>query len=86
MHPVHRTVGHSDHEWARDDDGDGRREVHCNTCEGWDTALRTVLRAFRGVHKAYLACDVAMFEASANAKRITPDLVRRMCYGKAMCT
>jgi hypothetical protein len=29
---------------------------------------------------------VAMFEAIANAKRITPDLVRRMCYGKAICT
>jgi hypothetical protein len=67
VHPVHRTVCHSDHEWARDDDGDGRREVYCNTCEGWRTALRTFLRAFRGVHKVYLACYVAMFEAIANA-------------------
>jgi transposase len=33
-HPAHATVCHSAHEWARDDDGDGRREVHCNTCEG----------------------------------------------------
>jgi len=48
--------------------------------------LRTFLRAFRGVHNAYLACYVAMFEALANAKRFTPDLVRRMCYGKAVCT
>jgi transposase-like protein len=61
-------------------------EVHCNTCQGWGAALRTFLRAFRGVHKAYLVCYVAMFEALANAKRITPNLVRRMCYGKASCT
>jgi transposase-like protein len=60
--------------------------VHCNTCEGWGTALRTFLRPFRGVHKACLACYVAMFEAIANAKRMTPALVRRMCYGKAVCT
>ena len=25
-------VCHSAGEWARDDDGDGKREVHCNTC------------------------------------------------------
>jgi transposase-like protein len=48
--------------------------------------LRTFLRAFRGVHKAYLACYVAVFEAIANTKRITPALVRRMCYGKLICT
>jgi hypothetical protein len=28
-HPFHATVRHSLREWARDDDGDGRREVHC---------------------------------------------------------
>src|SRR5262245_34495519 len=33
-HPAHATVRHGVHEWARDDDGDGRREVHGNTCEG----------------------------------------------------
>jgi transposase len=31
---VHLTVCHSQHEYARDDDGDGVREVHCNTMEG----------------------------------------------------
>jgi transposase len=29
----HATVCHSRHEWARDNDGDGVREVHCNTME-----------------------------------------------------
>jgi transposase len=33
-HPDHATVAHGVREWARDDNGDGQREVHCNTCEG----------------------------------------------------
>jgi len=46
---------HSLHEWASDDDRDGLREVHCNTCEGAGAALRNFIRTFRGVHKDYLA-------------------------------
>jgi transposase-like protein len=80
-HPCHATVAHSVHEWARDDDGDGRREVHCNTCEGVGAALRTYLRAFRGVHKQYLHLYVATYEAMVNAKRVTSELIRRMCIG-----
>jgi len=38
-------------EWARDDDGDGVREVHNNTMEGLWTGLRNFLRPFRGVNK-----------------------------------
>jgi transposase len=78
-HTVHATVCHSVHEWARDDDGDGRREVHCNSCEGAGAALRTYLRAFRGVHKQYLHLYVATYEAMVNTKRVTPKLIRRMC-------
>jgi transposase-like protein len=48
-HLFHATVHHGVHEWAQDDDG--RREVHCNTCEGAGAGLRTYLRAFRGGHK-----------------------------------
>ena len=66
-------------EWARDDDGDGVREVHCNTCEGAGAGLRTFLRMFRGVHKFYLAAYVATYETMTNAKRITPGVVQRMC-------
>ena len=80
-HPSHATVRHGVHEWARDDDGDGRREVHCNTCEGAGAALRTYLRAFRGVHKQYLHLYVATYEAMVNTKRVTPMLIRRMCIG-----
>jgi hypothetical protein len=80
-HPAHATVHHGLREWARDADGDGRREVHGNTCEGAGVALRTYLRAFRGVHKQYLHLYGATYEAMVNAKCITPDLIRRMCLG-----
>jgi transposase len=33
-------VCHKRKEWARDDDGDGIREVHDNTLEGMRTGLR----------------------------------------------
>jgi transposase len=77
-HPCHATVAPGVREWARDDNGDGRREVHCHTCEGAGAALRTYLRAFRGVHKRYLPLYVATYEAMVNTKRVTPQLIRRM--------
>ena len=80
-HTAHATVRHGVPEWARDDDGDGHREVHCNSCEGAGAALRTYLRAFRGIHKQYLHLYVATYEAMANAKRVTPELIHRMCIG-----
>jgi transposase len=63
---IHATVSHGVHEWARDDYGDGRRKVHGHTCEGAGAALRTYLRAFRGVHKQYLHPYVATYEAMVN--------------------
>jgi transposase len=80
-HATHASVRHGVREWARDDTCDGRREVHCHTCEGAGAALRTYLRAFRGVHKQYLHLYVATYEAMVNAKRGTPHLIRRMCIG-----
>jgi transposase-like protein len=85
LHIWHSSVRHGSpgevREWARDDDGDGIREVHCNSCEGAGAALRTYLRGFRGVHKKYLALYVACYEAMANAKRITAAVIGRMCFG-----
>jgi transposase len=78
-HPAHATVRHGVREWARDADGEGQREVHCHTCEGASAALRTYLRAFRGVHKQDLHLYIATYEAMINAKRVTPELIRRMC-------
>jgi hypothetical protein len=78
-HPFHATVRHGVHEWARDDDHDGQREVHCNTCKGAGAGLRTYLRTFRGVHKQYLHLYVTTYEAMLNTKRVTPMLIQRMC-------
>ena len=75
----HGRDAHGRREWARDDDGDGVREVHCNSCEGAGTGLRTYLRGFRGVHKQYLHFYVATYEAMTNARRITAELIQRMC-------
>jgi transposase len=78
-HAAHATVCHSAREWARDDDGDGRREVHCNSCEGAGAALRTYRRVFRGVHTQYRHLYGATDEAMVNTQRVTPQLIRRMC-------
>jgi transposase len=69
------TVCHAEHEWARDDDGDGVREVHVNTREGRWTGMRNLLRPFRGVNKKYLYQYVAMFEWGYNVKRATPEFL-----------
>lgn len=74
----HATVCHSRHEYARDDDGDGFCEVHCNTQEGIWTGLRNFLRLFRGVHKKYLAAYVVMFEWAHILKRVTADFLRTL--------
>jgi transposase len=79
---AHGSVQHGAKEWARDDDGDGKREVHCNSCEGAGTGLRSYLRAFRGVHKYYLTEYVATYETMRNAKVISPAVVQRMSCGE----
>jgi ISXO2 transposase-like protein len=47
MHRPRSAVCHAAGEWARDDDGDGVREVHCNTLEGLWTGLRNFLDTSR---------------------------------------
>jgi transposase len=71
-------VRHTEKEWARDDDGDGVREVHTNTQEGQWTGLRNFLRPFRGVNKVYLHQYVALFEWGHNIKRVTPRFIRAL--------
>jgi transposase len=75
---VHRAVNHSGPKstWALDLDGDGVREVHCNTQEGLWTGLRNFLRPFRGVSKWYLAQYVAVFQWGHNLKQITDGFLR----------
>lgn len=80
-HAAHATVCHRGHAWARDDEGDGRRDVPCHSGEGAGTALRTYLRAFRGVHKPSRHRSVATDAAMVNTTCVTPQLIRRMCVG-----
>ena len=77
---THASVCHTpgQREWARDDDGDGIREVHCNTMEGIWTGLRNFLRLFRGVNKEYLSQYTAVFEVGHNRKQVSPTLLRAM--------
>jgi transposase-like protein len=80
---THRTVHHGkrgDREWARDDDGDGVREVHCTTMEGFWTGLRNFLRPFRGVSKWFLAQYVALYAALHNYSAL-PALFLRALLG-----
>jgi transposase-like protein len=74
----HATVCHAAGEWARDDDGDGIREVHNNTQEGLWTGLRNFLRPFRGVNKSYLYQYVGIFEWGFNIKRVTIAFIRAL--------
>jgi transposase-like protein len=74
----HATVCHTPghREWARDDDGDGIREVHNNTNEGLWTGVRNFLRMFRGVNKFFLSQYIAMFEWAHNMKEVTSEVLR----------
>ena len=72
---IRHTVCHGKNEWARDDDGDGVREVHVNSNEGGWTGLRNFLRPYRGVHKAYLSGYVAIHELAVNHKQVSPAIV-----------
>ena len=76
----HKAVSHppGKREWARDEDGDGLREVPCNTMEGIWTGLRNFLRPFRGVSKHFLAGYVAVFEWAHNLKRVPAQFLQAM--------
>lgn len=74
----HATVCHGQKEWARDDDGDGIREVHTNTAEGMWTTVRNFLRPFRGVHKKFLSGYIAICEFGINLKRITHQFISQL--------
>ena len=87
LDPYHATVCHSPgvREWARDDDGDGLREVHCNTLEGLWAGLRTFLRPFRGVSKWFLDEYVGIFVWVQTLKAVTTDFLRAL-FGLRLTT
>lgn len=83
----HKTVNHSKGEYARDEDGDGKHEVHCNTQECIWSLLRPFLRPHRGVSQEKLPFYVGYFEFLHNIRKrgkkalqetfqllLTPDL------------
>jgi transposase-like protein len=76
----HVAVSHSGPKstWAKDLDGDGVREAHCNTMEGIWTGVRIFLAPFRGVSKWYEAQYAAVFEWVHNTKRVTSEFIRAL--------
>jgi transposase len=65
----HKTVNHQAGEYARDEDGDGFCEVHCNTQEGIWSLLRSWLRPHRGISQEKLPFYVGFFEWIYNLKK-----------------
>lgn len=76
---IHLTVCHAKGVWAKDEDGDGIREVHNNTIEGLWTGVRNFLRPFRGVNKFYLQQYLAMHEWAHNLKEVSLQFLRTIC-------
>jgi transposase len=66
---AHQTVCHSAGEFARDDDGDGVREVHVNSIEGFWSLLRSWLRPHRGISQENLPLYLGFFEFVHNIRR-----------------
>jgi transposase len=77
---VHRTIEHSGPKsgYAVDAEGDGVREVHCNTMEGLWTGARNFLRPFRGVSKWYEDQHLAIFQWGHNLKQVTDGFLRAL--------
>jgi transposase len=65
----HKTVCHSRGEYARDEDGDGFREVHVNAMEGAWSLLRSWLRPHRGISQEKLPLYLAFLVFVHNARR-----------------
>ena len=77
---THKTVNHGKGEYARDDDGDGKYEVHVNTMEGFWSLLRPWLRPHRGISQERMPYYLGFFEYLHNIKKrgqlALPALIR----------
>ena len=60
---------HGRGEYARDEDGDGFREVHVDTAEGSWSLPRSWLRPHRGVSQEKLPAYLGFFQVVHNARR-----------------
>ena len=79
---THRTVCHNDGEYARDDNGDGKCEVHTNTIEGLWSHMRSWLRPHRGISQENLPLYLAFFQFTFNervrGKSLLPILMKTL--------
>lgn len=66
---IHRTVNHSQGEFARDEDNDGFHEVHTNTMEGVWSLLRSWLRPHRGISQEKLPLYLGFFQFVHNTRK-----------------
>ena len=77
---IHRTVCHGIREFARDDDGDGVREVHTNSIEGLWSHMRSWLRPHKGISQENLPLYLAFFQFVYNertrGKSLLPSLMK----------
>ncbi len=65
----HKQVNHSLGEYARDEDGDGKCEVHVNTMECFWSLLRPWLRPHRGISQEQLPYYLGFFEFLHNIRK-----------------
>jgi len=72
----HRTVCHSQGEYARDDDGDGFHEVHVNTAEGFWSLPHSWLRPHAASRKKSCRSNLGFFQFMHNARLRGKGLLR----------
>lgn len=65
-------------EWARDDGGDGVREVHFNRIEGYSLGLRSDLGPFCGLSTWCLDVSLAFYQGLHNHRRDVLGFLRRL--------
>lgn len=75
---LHKTVNHSQGEYARDDDGNGFYEVHVNTIEGVWSLLRSWLRPHRGISQEKLPLYLGFFEFVHNTRKRGKSLLQSL--------
>ena len=80
----HETVCHGRGEYARDEDGDGFREVHVNTMEGFWSPLRSWPRPHRGISQERLPVHLGFFQLVHNARRRGKALLGTLVAGSVV--
>ena len=77
-----KRVNHGKGEYARDEDKDGKCEIHVNTIEGFWSLLRSWLRPHRGIPQESLPLYLGFFEfvhnVRARGKRLLGALIGQL--------